>query len=430
MSTHKKLLFLAYYAPPVQVTGNIRRFHLYKAFQKHFADIYILTSTNGRRMRQDPSLVLPEANIFPIQTFDLRRLLLTKNKQNTPTLSQATKDNKSFRRFRRLADSFPFNLLLDDGGLVYIWKGYQKATKIIAQEGITHVFSSFRPYADHLIAHLLKKKFPELIWIADFRDLPIDPIRKNIFWPRLQRRWNRYVLKKADLVTTVSKGLAAHLEPLHPRIYVLPNGIGSATTLSPVKLYQDKFTISYTGSLYPELQSPAPLFEAIRLLLEANIITPQNIRLLYAGKDGPTWNQMIQHHQLQSICENKGLLNYSKAQQIQRQSHLNLLLSWSSSELTGVLMAKHYDYLAAGRPIITIINGPRDPEFEERFEELKAGRVFYIGQEKVEEAIADYLEREMAIWEETGGLASTLVWEKLEGYRWDELVQGLVRQIF
>jgi hypothetical protein len=53
-----------------------------------------------------------------------------------------------------------------------------------------------------------------------------------------------------------------------------------------------------------------------------------------------------------------------------------LLLSWSAPNYYGVLTAKLYDYLSAGRPILALVNGPDDPELRQIVEGTRAGKVF------------------------------------------------------
>lgn len=422
----RKILLIAYYAPPVQVTGNIRRFHLFQEFQQHFSQLFILTSSNGVLMRQDPSLTLSGIPVFPIPTYDLRRLLLSPKKQKGPTLDTRVKSNRGFRWLRRISDSFPFNLFLDDGGLIYIWRAYLKACQLIQQESIQYIFSSFRPAADHVVAYLLKRKFPQLIWIADFRDLPVDPIRKNVLLPNWQNRWQSFALKRAHILTTVSQGLATHLERYHSRVYVLPNAIPNTNLANEVLLFQDRFTLSYTGSLYPDLQDLKLLFSCIQSLLKEGKINLSQIQLIYAGKDATTWNKYINQYELQLINNNKGLISYDEARLLQQKSHINILLSWSSTLLAGVLMAKQASYLAALRPIIALINGPRDTEFERQFRVLNAGSVFYSPDKDVSTKLKAHLLDHYSIWLNTGSLPSSISHEQLESLGWELQVSKLM----
>lgn len=53
----------------------------------------------------------------------------------------------------------------------------------------------------------------------------------------------------------------------------------------------DRFTIVYTGSLYPQFQSLSPLVGAINALVERGAVLPQDLQLIYRGKDRGVWEE-------------------------------------------------------------------------------------------------------------------------------------------
>ncbi|MCO6492218.1 MAG: methyltransferase domain-containing protein [Phaeodactylibacter sp.] len=362
MPLPNNLLLIAYYFPPVRVVGAVRLYHFYREARKHFGQVQVLSSTNRLRMVQDESLQLEGVAATEVPAYDLRRLTLKKGSENTPHLSRRAKDNQISRFLRRLADSFPLNILLGDGGLAYILLAYWQGRRLVRKHRITHLFSSFRPYSDHLVAWLLKRRFPHLFWIADFRDLHVDPVRRNTLCPSFQRWCNRQILRRADLVTAVSGGLKRQLDALAPRVEVLRNGIAKSDVPSDREAPFELFTIAYTGSLYESLQTAAPLLEAIRQLFREGALARENIRLLYAGKDGALWDEWLRQYGLEDIGLNHGLIPRAEARTIQRRARLNLLLSWTLPGGGGILTAKVYEYLAAGRPVLAIVNGERDEE--------------------------------------------------------------------
>ena len=199
-----KLLIIYYNFPPVKVPGAVRIANFYREACKYFGAVHAITSANRYRLQQDPDLETGCRHITEVPAYDLRRLTLPKNKGNTPYLSGQQQKRPFVLFLRRLVNSFPLNILIGDGGAYYIWRGYQAGKKLVEQEGITHVFSTFRPYSDHIIAYLLKRRFPQLVWVADFRDLHVDPVLRNVLWPNFQKRCNRWVLRRADVVSTVS----------------------------------------------------------------------------------------------------------------------------------------------------------------------------------------------------------------------------------
>lgn len=268
------------------------------------------------------------------------------------------------------------------------------------------------------MAWRLKKKFPHLVWIADFRDPFFDEDYPNTYWPGLQRRIQRKLLKKADLLTTVSYGLARHYKEYGRPIYVLRNGINQSFQKGiPRQKQFQKFTISYTGSLYPERQSAIPLFKALKALLEEGLIQPDTFQLCYTGKSKATWDLWVEQHGLESISKSSGERTLQAVFSIQRSSQVNLLLTWSGPLIKGILTGKLYEYLAAQRPIIGIINGPQDKEVEAIFEQLQAGKVHYVDQS--DPSLKQQVQFLFQEWLSKGEISWAFDQQTLREFEWD-----------
>ncbi|MCB0579686.1 MAG: hypothetical protein KDD10_10310 [Phaeodactylibacter sp.] len=419
MPPPNNLLIIAYYFPPVRVVGAVRLYHVYRESQKHFGQVQVISSTNRLRMLPDESLRLEGAPVAEVPAYDLRRLTLKKGVQNAPYLRRRAKDGRISRFLRRLADSFPFNILLGDGGLIYILLAYRQGRRLVREHRITHLFSSFRPYSDHLVAWLLCRRFPHLFWIADFRDLHVDPVRRNTLCPPFQRWCNRRILRRADVVTAVSEGLKRHLEALAPKVEVLRNGVAGRKGPPGREAPFEIFTIAYTGSLYEGLQTAAPLLEAIRQLFREGALGRDGIRLLYAGKDGALWAEWLRQYGLEDIGADHGLLPMAEAHALQRRAHLNLLLSWSLPGGGGILTGKVYEYLAAGRPVLAIVNGEQDEELAG----LLAGHyLFHTSQGDIVPALKLLLP-------DVSGRPPEAPRPLPEGVTWEENMEAFVRRV-
>jgi len=410
----KKLMIVSYYFPPTKTVGTIRIFNLHHEAQKHFKEVYALTTSNRKRFPKD-DFDFDDSRTKKIPTIDLRRFLSKKNA--SPSLSQKSKRSWFSKFVSKLSYSFPFNLLLADGGLIYILRGYFLGKKMIRKEGIEYLFSSYKPYSDHLICFLLKKWNPKLFWVADFRDLHVDEIRKNVFFPNLQKWFNRKILRRADIVTTVSNGLEKKLTEFSNRTFVLRNGI-SSQSFDSVKTEPtfEKFTISYTGSIYPELQSADLLFQVIRKLIDERKIDEDKIQLIYAGKDGSVWEEWVANFSLKKINTTHGFLSLKDAQTIQKQSHVNVLLSWGNENQGGILTAKFYDYLKAQNPILLMMNGTRDEEFENIFKTLENGMIAYPN---ANDDLVFFIQKNYDAWKSTGEPFQKINPNVIAQFRWD-----------
>ena len=288
------------------------------------------------------------------------------------------------------------------------------------------VTRSFRPYSDHVVAWLLKRRFPHLFWIADFRDLHVDPANRNVTWPYMQKKINRIFFRKADLITTVSAGLEHHLKYYGPLTHVLYNGIGKYPTNSRIKNKLPHFTIAYTGSLFKDKRKPNRLLESIQKLIKAN---RDNICINYAGRDSASWQAYIKKYQLDDYFVDHAFLPLDEARQLQENAHVNLLLTYSSQNLSGNLTGKLYEYFAARKPIISIINGPRDSEIEQLFKRLKAGLVVYHDDNNATIKIHHFLLGLYTQWKEKGSVDYAIPHEALAQFRWPYLFDSMMKKV-
>lgn len=425
-SSSSKLLMINYYFPPVKAVGAVRVANIYRHASKFFGGVHVLTTSNQVIFQQEVTSHSYES-VSHIPTFDFRRILSFFRK-NVTYFSSEKKKHPFKKLIIRMIDSFPINLLIGDGGLLYILAGYRKACKLVRKEGITHTFSSFRPYSDHAIAYLLKRRFPHLYWIADFRDVQVDPNRNNVLFPRFQHWCNRQILKKADLLTSVSKGYSQYLSQYNDRIFCLHNGIEVGQEQSDPLPPFSKFTLAYTGTVYPELQNPDILLQALQELIKEGRISPQEIQLVLAGRDGLVWQDWMRAYDLSDLLKDFGTLPRSEALQIQHRSHINLLLSWSGPQLQGVLTGKLYEYIQQDHLILAIINGTRDAEFEELFDRFQAGLIAYNCQAQLKE-VKDFILSAFLEWKKEGRLSSKLKKHETEAFYWPNLMEKLIKEI-
>ncbi|WP_020538014.1 hypothetical protein [Lewinella cohaerens] len=412
-------LLLAYKYPPVSHPGSLRWYHISMQLAKRGIPYSVQTSANQSIFPQDADLTIgAPVDIKLIPTRDLRTRRAA-HRQQAGHLAISEKSSKSHTFFRSLYHAYPFILFTGDGGYTYLRESYRAAAKLIEQEEITHLFSSFRPWADHLVAYRLKKRFPHLVWIADFRDLPVDPVRKDVWWPRLQTWWQKRLLKRADVVTTVSDGLAKRLRNDHQEVTVVRNGLASLPNGFLTAPASPHFTITYTGSLYPGLQSAEPLLRLLRELINEGELNPAHLELHYAGKDGVLWQEWASRHTLGYLSTNHGIVPLAQAREMQSNSQLNLLLSWSAKDYGGIMTAKLGSYLSAGRPIITLLHGPPDPELSQVVEQTGAGFVYASSNPESAEQLRTFLLHAYRTWAFSGALPWRIDPHKLQPYTWE-----------
>lgn len=413
-----KILVQAYKFPPVNHPGSIRLYFLVREWISRGAQVFVQTSANQDVFPQDPTLQISGIKIQQIDTRDLRGLFSGQARENTVNT-----------RLRRMYHSFPFVYWVGDGGRTYIRQSIRSGSELIQKEKITHVFSSYRPWSDHIVASALKNKFPNVEWIADFRDRPIDPIRRDSWWPGLQEKYQRRLIRQADVLCTVSEGLAQYFRSLHSKVVVVRNGLPTPATGFLSAPLGTHFTMTYTGKLYPNLQTLAPLFQVLRELINEGELNPAHLELHYAGRDGERWAKWAGAYTLRHFCVDHGWLSFRQSQQLQQNSQINLLCSWSAEGYNGVMTSKLGHYLAAGRPIIAVLNGPLDPELDAAITTSKAGYLYHTGTIDQKTRLKDFILQLYRTWAFSGAIPWRISPDLLPSYTWSTQVNHLLSHL-
>ena len=141
------------------------------------------------------------------------------------------------------------------------------------------------------------------------------------------------------------------------------------------------------------------------------------------------WQERMSQHALSDLLDDKGMISRDDAKKLQRRSHVNILLTYTSDELKGNLTGKVYEYIAANRPIIAIINGPYDEEMQRTLShpDFLVGSMF---EEGFEQRVYAYLKTRILEWNTTKDVSFTPDQELIDRFSWPSLVKIFVPHIF
>ena len=371
---------LAYYYPPIVSVGVRRGAAVTAMFADHGHEVTVVTSEHTPA--SDPRA---NVEVLRVAVLDYR----SRGRGEADFAPPASlKSSALYRAFGRLSNSFPSNLLLGEGGALYITRAYRTLSRrIAASEGRGIVFSTFRPWADLQVAFLLKRRYPQLIWWCDWRDTPFELRHRNYVWLSFQRRVLKVMLRSVDQQTAVSRGVLADLPEITAASQVVYNGVSLPAAASPAQtrvLPTGRF-IAYTGSLYGPNRDPRPAMRAVAGSGSREFV------LLYAGKDGALWREYLKETGAESFAVDLGVVDAPVALEIQRAASVNLLLTWGNEGQTGGLTMKIFEYLQAGRPILRIHDGAPDPEIDEVLAQAAAPTYTCAASQPTTEGIAIWL---------------------------------------
>jgi len=271
------------------------------------------------------------------------------------------------------------------------WPWYRAAVRVaraqIEQHNFDVILSSSPVPTVHFVAANLKKQFG-LPWVADLRDLWSQ--NHAYAFPESRRWLDRCLelrtLRSADLLTTISKPLEEKLLSLHgDRVAIVRNGYQPmAETLTTVEL-PERFTISYTGTIYAGKQNPSLLFVALRNLVKNGRIATEKIAINFYGRHDSMLQQLVSEFGLQDVVTQKGFIPRSEIRLRQKESHLLLLLQWEDSSEEGIFPLKLFEYLDSGRPVLAT-GGSASGEIADILRETNAG-IVATNLNQVEQAV-------------------------------------------
>lgn len=232
------------------------------------------------------------------------------------------------------------------------------AEDIIKKEKVDIIYSSSPPYTTALIAKRLKKK-AGMPWVMGLRDPWTGFISapKRWFLPAaVDKRMEKNSVDCADAVEVAWEGIGKDLigkyREIDPsKIVHIPNGYDSEDYPEVPPSKEEKFRITYTGSLYGR-RNPRTLLDAVKALKRSGEISIDKFRVTFAGRFGSEVREMFSEPELGGMIEVKEYLPHEESIKLLLQSDLLVLIVDESELSNEIVPGKVFEYIGARKPII------------------------------------------------------------------------------
>lgn len=370
-------LLITFYWPPSSGPGVYRWLRFSKYFSENNWDltVYIPKNANYKLIDQELIKQVPkEISIIEGKYFDPTSIL--PKKANSSIAGGFTNEKKqSF--IKKLIIRIRGNFFVPDARVFWIKPSTKKLIKHIKNHPeITTIISSGPPHSTHIIALNLKKQFPQLKWVADFRDpwTGIDFYKELYIGKRADekhKRLEKEVLTKADHVISISQSCCDELAEIGQRpVDLVTNGF-EFEDFDTTKIELNKeFTLSHFGSLSTS-RNPKNLWKALSELVVENSEFSKSFKLnLYGAVDISIFN-LIEKYGLKQHTEHFNYVSHAKSIDLQRSTQLLLLIANNSGNVKGTLTGKVFEYLGAKRPILAI--GMKNSDLMEVIQHTESG---------------------------------------------------------
>ncbi|WP_448556483.1 glycosyltransferase [Thalassotalea montiporae] len=342
----KTLLVIAYYYPPLGGAGVQRTTKFIKYIRKLGWRVIVLTTSDQYYHVVDNSLAEVESE----------SLLVFR----TPPLRKYNVFLRLLRKIPlgwRLADWLKGHMEFPDNRAHWIKPAVSLGKQLVKNYQVDAVYSTSSPYSTHMVAKALAACC-STPWVADFRDPWIDIPELQYKYQYLNKKAAKEehkVAKLADAVIlnteeTLSCFIAKYPE-FSNKFCSIPNGYDESDFVGREEVLNERYTITYTGSLYGK-RSVGNLFKAINIIANRHPSFIEDAKICFYGNVKNALAEAELNDDLKNIISITPYIEHEHVIAKLLQSHL--LLLFTHTDIVGELCipGKLYEYVRAARPVL------------------------------------------------------------------------------
>ncbi len=294
-------------------------------------------------------------------------------------------------------------IFIPDSAWVWSVMSRKAAVKEIIENDIKIVYTTSAPYSDHLLGLYIKKKFPYITWVVDFRDeWTNNPyvLDSPHWWYRTkkEKKMEAEVLNAADALITntpvMRKNFILNNNLSEENFFVIPNGYDEEDfkEFDLKKPVNPKLTLTYTGALYGR-RKPDTFFKAISELISENKIDGNKILINLIGN----YHKEKLQSQIDSFSLTKqinivGYVPHNECIKRQLASDVLVLIEGTGRGSDAFYTGKIFEYMNTGRPVLAVL--PENGAAADLVRKTKIGVVAHTDDvEAIKKAIFGYYEK-------------------------------------
>ncbi len=372
----KKVLFIAYYFPPLGGSG-VQRSLKFARYLSEFGwqPVVLTVAHNLTRWPKDRSLIkeIPtDVQVHRAPTLDLNWLY------------------KAMwgLRLHKLVEWLQLHWLIPDSEITWLPFARKCIDKIVSEHKIDLVYITGGPFSSMLLGPYVSEKY-NLPYVVDFRDEWVNN------HTRLDRAYTSSARQKDQncekaVIERCSGIIYAHpmfmkenFESRYPFLSERPNRIitngfdeSDFSGLEAQPRQSGKiFKIVYTGSFY-DRRRPLVLFLAIRNLMTEKVISADQIRIEIYGKNTPAFvlGEFYHDETIKGMVRFQPYISHKNSLKILNNADALLLYLSPGANSEPELPGKMFEYMRSYRPILAIV--PPQGSAAELVRQSKTGYVF------------------------------------------------------
>jgi len=369
------ILLLTYYFPPHNAIGCRRVYAWAKYLKRMGHDVIVLTADNpGDDALRSYNVDLSFLPIYRLTYFNVLNLLMKVFKPRTLLSAEPDKvQQKGFGivLFEKVLDFFYKHI--SNRGILFgcsrfptffegwFFPAYLQAVKIIRHHRIDAVITSSPPPSINPVGLYLKRKFKNVLWIAEYRDLWVrNPVHHGLFpFTVLENAFEKRCIRHSDALVVVSEAMARILRQQYPgkapHVFCIENGYDNDLAKQVRAGIRStggvRKRMVYSGTLYPSRSNPEMLFQ---IADRRCVYFRDKLDIVFYGNHQTKRildRLFLKYPRAHGIIRYGGFLSSETVFQAQNTADVLFFMEKDASE-DGVLTGKIFEYMMYAKPIL------------------------------------------------------------------------------
>lgn len=382
--TPRKVLIILYYWPPAGGPGVQR----WLKFVKYLADFNIKPTVfvpkNPHYPLIDKSLEFEiPRHVEVIKSHITEPYVFAKlfSKQDTNRLSKGIiKAPQKQNLIQKALLYIRGNYFIPDARMLWITPSVKRISKLLNHTNFDAMITTGPPHSLHRIGFHLKNKYPDMPWIADFRDPWVNigyqkDLKLTESSSERHQNMESEVLTSADHIVVTSPSTQYEFQQKTSKpVSLITNGYDDTVITSEL---DEHFSLTHVGTLMSE-RNPENLWQVLAELVQEDEHFKSNFELKFIGQVSQNVLDSLKKYNLQKHCSLSGYLPHQNAQQQMFSAQVLLLIEKNLKQTQGIIPGKFFEYLQAKRPILAV--GPQDWDVGQLILKHKSGISFNYEQ--------------------------------------------------
>lgn len=352
-----KVLVIAYYFPPMGLSGVQRTLKFVKYLPKYDWEPTVLTVTPTAYYALDYSMLreMNQNNIKTVRT----------NSLDPTRLFEAGKPVKMpHERLRNFLSMISQAVFIPDNKVGWKHEAVKVGRKLMREENFDVILSTAPPYTCHLIGVALSQEFG-IPLVVDYRDAWVDnPLHFYLtpFHRYAHQKMERKVLRASSRVITINR----RIKELMIRSYkflsyndvsIIPQGYDPEDFHfeDPLKLpYSDKMRFTYAGTFYRN-RTPKYFLRALSEVLKEHPEYRKKIEPVFIGTFRKENLALIDSLGLQDVVKVFGYLDHKSTMRYLMASDVLWMTIGKGKGEDMISTGKLFEYIGSRKPILGLV---------------------------------------------------------------------------